>query len=557
MWTQHELVSGRLFLLRCTALKFVRPSILLLVWVAFAGITSAADVVVVRPAAWAFALEDWKEHRQSQGFQIVEVDSSIGRSEIRRAIETVASDSNGQLRFVLLAGDVAGRELPATDVPTFHHASTAMVRFGGEPMLASDNDYGDLDGDHSPDLAVGRIPADSAEQLKSALARVIAYEKQNDFATWRRNVHVVAGVGGFGALTDSVIEMTTRRFLADRIPGWSALTMTQASLQSHYCPDPHQFSDTCIGRMNEGGMFWVYIGHGHVNTLDYLKAGDKFLPIMTNDDVPAINTTGRAPIAVFLACYTGAFDALEDSLAEKLVLSEAGPIAAIAASRVSGPYGLAMLSDGMLASCFDQQTETLGEVVMQAKQNLLDDSRFDKAESATSQLGMINAIADALTPADYDLRAERLEHVWQVNLLGDPMLKLSHPTNLALSAKELVYPGEVVTVSGTSKSAGKLTLELARCRGQVSENVKLMHVGLGDDESNDYQSRYLAANQCIVVAEELLCPAGPFSLNITIPPDLPRGKYCLRMFHEGDGGWQVGYQEIKARPQATIQPALE
>lgn len=527
--------------------------------IACASTTLAADVVVVRPEAWSNALRDWKAYRQEQGYQVAEVDSSIGRAAIQAAIAGHATKSNGRLRFVLLAGDVTGPDTPELNVPTFHHTSTAMVQFGGDAQLASDNAYGDLDGDHAPELAVGRIPAKSSEQLKRALARVIAYEQHRDFAAWRRNVHVVAGVGGFGAVTDSLIEMTTRRFLADRIPGWFALSMTQASLQSHYCPDPQRFSDTCIERMNEGGMFWVYIGHGHVKNLDYLQAGAEYLPIMTNDDVPTINTAGRPPIAIFLACYTGAFDAVEESLAEKLVLSETGPIAAIAASRVSGPYGLAMLSDGMLASCFDRQTETLGEVVMQAKRNLLDDQRFKENTAASSQLGMINALADALTPTDYDLRAERLEHVWQVNLLGDPMLRLNHPSDLKLSAKSLVAPGEVVTVAGTSKSAGKLTLELARCRGQVSEQVKLQQVGLATEAARaQYQARYHAANQPIVVVEEALCEAGNFSMTITIPPDLPRGTYCLRMFHEGTGGWQVGYQELKARPQSNrLLPATE
>lgn len=516
----------------------------------------ATDVVVVRPEAWATALQPWKDYRQSQGYRVAEVDSAIGRTAIQAAIAGYAAKSGGRLRFVLLAGDVTGPETAELNVPTFHHTSTAMVRFGGDARLASDNAYGDLDGDHAPDLAVGRIPATSSEQLQRALARVIAYEQHRDFAAWRRNVHVVAGVGGFGAVTDSLIEMTTRRFLADRIPGWFALSMTQASLQSHYCPDPHRFSDTCIERMNEGGMFWVYIGHGHVKHLDYLQAGADYLPIMTNDDVPAINTAGRPPIAVFLACYTGAFDAVEESLAEKLVLSETGPIAAIAASRVSGPYGLAMLSDGMLASCFDRQTETLGEVVMHAKRNLLDDQAFKENAATSNQLAMINALADALTPADYDLRAERLEHVWQVNLLGDPMLRLNHPSDLRLSAKSLVAPGELLKVTGTSKSAGKLTLELARCRGQVGEEVKLHQVGIATEADRaQYQARYRAANQPIVVVEEALCEAGDFQMQLAIPPDLPRGKYCLRMFHEGTGGWQVGYHELKARPPFNSSPA--
>ena len=333
----------------------------------------AVDAVVVRPAAWASAIDEWKAYREQQGHQIAVIDADIGSQGIRDAIAALASQYPNELRFVLLAGDVSAR--PEVSVPTFYHQSTAMSQFGGDPTIASDNAYGDIDGDNRPELAVGRIPADSAAQLKSALQRVIAVRTPARLFAWRRDVHVVAGVGGFGAVADSVIEMTTRRFLADRIPGWSELSMTQASLKSHYCPDPWRFSEACVGRMNQGGMFWVYIGHGHVKTLDYVRAEEQWLPIFTHEHLGSVDVGSRPPIAIFLACYTGAFDAQEDSLAEQLVMRPTGPIAALAASRVSGPYGLAMLSDGLLSHCFESQVGTLGEVVLCAKQQLLQKNR--------------------------------------------------------------------------------------------------------------------------------------------------------------------------------------
>ncbi|MEO8270097.1 MAG: C25 family cysteine peptidase, partial [Aureliella sp.] len=384
------------------------------------------DTVVVRPAAWAEALGPWKAYREKQGHRIAELDTAADSGTVRTAILQLSAEQTEPIRYVLLAGDVCADV--AINVPTCYYDSTAMSQFGGDATIASDNPYADLDGDSIPDLAIGRIPADSAEQLQQVLARVMAFEQQRDFSSWRRDVHVVAGVGGFGAIADSVIEMTTRRFLADRIPGWSELSMTQASVDSHYCPDPWRFSEASIGRMNQGGMFWVYIGHGHVKTLDYVRAGDDWLPILTHDHVPAVDVGSHPPIAVFLACYTGAFDALEDSLAEELMLSPTGPIASLAASRVSGPYGLAMLSDGLLSSCFDEQTSTLGDVVLHAKQRLLKEQPSDtvlqeaglasttglassQKSSRTSghmdQLQMIGAIASALSPSDYDLAAER------------------------------------------------------------------------------------------------------------------------------------------------------
>lgn len=509
----------------------------------------AFDTVVVRPAAWAGALDQWKAYRESQGHRVAEVDATADALTLRANIMKLAAQQAEPLRFVLLAGDVTSRS--DTSVPTFYHKSTALSQFGGDAALASDNPYGDLDGDNSPELAVGRIPADSAQQLQAVLNRAIAWERARDFSPPRRDVHVIAGMGGFGAVADTVIEMTTRRFLADRIPGWVELSMTQASLKSHYCPDPWRFSEACIERMNQGGMFWVYIGHGHVQTLDSVRAGSEWLPILNSDHVAAVQTTDHPPIAVFLACYTGAFDALEDSLAEELVLSNNGPIAALAASRVSGPYGLAMLSDGLLSAYFEDRTQTLGEVVMSAKQRLLTVQEPAEAAPQTSQLKMIGAIASALSPEGYDLAAERREHVWEMNLLGDPLLRLSHPNTIELQVAERAAPGQTLTIAGTSCLDGQLTLELAYPREHVRRDLDALDVGLDNQAGKDaYQQRYQAANARVLVTETQPVIAGEeFVVPLVIPATLERGRYAVRAYLEGKDNWGAGYAEVVVRPE--------
>lgn len=521
--------------------------ILFCILVGWAPSALAIDAIVVRPSSWASALTNWKQYRQSQGHEILELDSEIGRDAIQATVARNAEEQGGKLRYLLLAGDVGSGSKAI--IPTFYHRSTAMVRFGGDPTIASDSSYGDIDMDGSPDLAIGRIPADSPDQLRGVLDRVVAFERKNDFSTWRRDVHVVAGVGGFGAVTDSIIEMTTRRFLADRIPGWSKVTMTQASLQSHYCPDPYQFSNTCISRMNQGGMFWVYIGHGHVQTLDHLRVGQRYLPIMTNKNVPAVDAGSRPPIAIFLACYTGAFDAPEDSLAEKLVLSNSGPIAALAASRVSGPYGLAMLSDGMLAGCFEKKIETLGGIILHAKQRLLDaELEQELNQEGNGQIKMIRSIAKALSPSDYDLHAEQLEHVLQMNLLGDPMIRLSQPRTLQLNMPQRAEPGDVLIVSGQSAASGKLMIEFAYRREQVRQDLNAFEVNSTTPQGREaHQLRYDQVNDGVIVSKSLDHSSGKFETPIEIPKNLKNGKYCVRAFLEHKSGWDAGYGEVSVR----------
>ncbi len=511
-------------------------------------VLSAADVVVVRPKAWSHAIQPWIVYRQSQGHEIVELDSAASSEAIQASIKRVAAENTNQLKFILLASDVGVLPNQQIAIPVFYHSSTALVKFGGDERIASDSTYGDLDGDHVPDVAVGRIPADSPQQLQKLLGKAIDFERSQDAQRWRREVHVVAGVGGFGALADGAIEMTTRRFLSDRIPGWADVSMTQASPTSPFCPDPWRFSETTIGRMNQGGMFWVYIGHGHVKTLDYLRCNEQWLPIMTDANVAQVNTGPKSPIGLFLACYTGAFDAVEDSLAEQLVTHDNGLLAAIAASRVSGPYGLAMLSSGLLTECFERKTETLGELLLNAKRDMMQPNPGEKTASPKDQTQLLNAIASALSPEGYDLEAERREHVWMMNLLGDPLLRLNYPREVTLQELVQTSPGDQVKIRGTSPFAGELRLELAYRRDQMKPNLKQLDAfsPIPEDRQRAQQT-YDSANARVVSQVDLAVADGDFTVPIEVPKDLPRGKYCIRAFLSGPSAWAAGYQVVTVR----------
>lgn len=507
---------------------------------------SVVRAIVVRPSAWAPAIEDWKRHRAAQGYEIVELDSAIGKPAIKTAIAAEHAAHSESTKFVLLCGDIG--PVGENGIATFYRESTALVQVGGDKLLATDTPYVDLDDDELPDLAIGRIPADSPQQLEAVMQRIIRYESQVDHSQWRRNVHVVAGVGGFGVVADSVIEMTTRKFLGDRIPGWSRVTMTQASLSSHYCPNPTEFSTATLARVNEGGMFWVYIGHGHIETLDSMRVQRSYYPIMDVRSLPHVDTGTKPPIAIFLACYTGAMDSSRDSLAERLVLSETGPIAAIAASRVSGPYGLAMLSNGMLSGFYQRRMGTLGEIVMYAKRQAMEEVPA-AVSSGDSSLQMIDAIAKSLSPKGYDLRAERQEHVWQVQLIGDPMLKLSHPQEMSLQVAQQASPGEILDVRGQTQHAGNAMVELAYRRTDKRRELDRLPVDWQTEEGKKaYTQRYESANDGVVAKVAIdVEPSQPFSVSLAIPSDLPRGRYSIRVIASSPVGWEVGYTEVAIR----------
>jgi hypothetical protein len=208
---------------------------------------------------------------------------------------------------------------------------------------------------------------------------------------------------------------------------------------------------------------------------------------------------------------------------------------------------MAVLSDGMLRGYFEQQLPTLGEIVLRSKQSSMDDSRFAKQLDSKSQLGMINSIATAMVPKNYDLKAERQEHVWQINLLGDPLMRMSYPKSLEFAVSQTtVQPGEQIRFLGAIPFAGKLQLEIAQRRGVPTEEVRQAKVDWQTDQGREaFENRYRAANRQALAQSSIQVEPGQSSLELQIPESLKPGKYIVRAFLEGAAGFSAGYQEIR------------
>ena len=322
----------------------------------------ARDTVVICPELFLGALHPWLVHRMAQGHHFAYVSSDQTPAQIRAQVRDVAREGN--LRYVVLIGDAEQVDPPGPwirghKVPTHYVEAKVNVRFGSEPRIATDNWFADLDDDQVPDVAIGRLTADSAEDLAVMVRKILAYERAAVGGLWRRRVNFVAGVGGFGSLIDSVIETTAKKFITEYIPAAFRTTMTYGSWRSPYCPDPWQFRLTSLQRINEGCLLWIYMGHGRAHHLDRLRIPGCTLPILDCNDVALMQVQQGSPIAIFLSCYTAAFDQAEDCLAEEMLRQEGAPVAILGASRMSMPYGMGVLGIAMAEQLFQQRRMTL------------------------------------------------------------------------------------------------------------------------------------------------------------------------------------------------------
>jgi hypothetical protein len=453
--------------------------------------------------------------------------------ELRSAV--VRAAGQGRLKFVLLVGDVPerlpnrsqpGRRVVAT-IPTNYVAARVNVRWGSEPTIATDQLYADIDRDGLPDVAVGRIPVDTSDELAAVVRKIVRYEHEAGYGTWRRHVHVVAGVGGFGRFADMLIEAAARRVISASVPAGYEIEPTMASPTSACCPPPGAFTAVACRQLSAGAFAWIYLGHGLPTTLDAVETPTGPRPILSVDDVRQLRCGAASPLAVLVACYTGAFDAASDCLAEELVTSEQGPVAVIAATRVTMPYGNAVFGHELLQACFVNRAATLGDVWLIAERSTVADAPDDPLRASLDALanGLSPTLSHGESPAHpLELAEERREHVLMYQLFGDPLLSLRLPQTLQLETASTATAGEMLAVVGKTGVPGTCVIELVT----RAENGK---------------DRVVARTSQRVGSQ-------PFRALLPLPADAA-GPYTARAFVSGESASAAGAASVTIeRPQA-------
>jgi len=530
------------------------------------GAQGLPDTVAVCPSEFREALQPWIALRARQGHELAVVSSTGSPEDIQGRIREAAR--GGRLRFVVLVGDawptVALRFSPpgADDVigvdaglrprcvPVHRARAKVNALWGSEPHLATDNWYADLNDDQVPDLAIGRLTADSPEELSAIISKILVYEQSSDFGLWRQRLNFVAGLGGFGAIADAVLESATRYFLTQGIPAGYRTTMTYGNWRSPFCPDPRLFRLTALERLNEGSWFWVYIGHGYHLGLDriHTPAGD--YPILDASDVADLKSEHGFPIALFLACYTGAIDAREDCLAERMLAAPGGPVAVLAGSRVTMPYGMSVMAKELLDECFRRRTATLGEALLHAKQAMVRPPAADDQQRA-----MLDTIAGALSPTK-ELAAERAEHVLLMNLIGDPLLRLRHPQPVELDLPVEGAAGNRLLVRGRTAVDGLGTAELRMPRGRL--RVKCLDRRQYPQTSGQLAAlheEYQVANDGGLASARFAVAQGRFEIQLEVPADA-WGACHVSVFVEGRDDCALGAAEVRIVRDAEGQDRL-
>ncbi|MEZ5330997.1 MAG: C25 family cysteine peptidase [Thermoanaerobaculia bacterium] len=386
----------------------------------WAGDDHGADYLIVSHASLLDAIEPLAQLHRARGLRVAVVDVQDLYDEfndgiehpvaIRRFVDHAFHDwQRPAPRYVLLVGDAswdrrlrapddadyanwADRQLlgradfPAKEYTPYRdsvsHALLPTWTFHSfDGHSATDNWFVAVDGDDFyPDLAIGRFPFATPEEVAGVVEKSIRYANAPRGADWqRRTLWVTNEYPLFQERADRVAAaIGARGFEVSKI-----YPQPDAPTEADY---QQQLVDAF-----DRGQYLVYF-NGHGGRFIWRTAAPTLSrhnpDLFTLEHLDALRPNTALPVVLSLACHTGPFDhPRADSIAEKLLrLPQSGAIAVVSASwrtRVADPLALAF------AEAFTSPG-TIGDAFLAAKRRLSNDY----------QVSSYNLFGDPALPLD-------------------------------------------------------------------------------------------------------------------------------------------------------------
>ncbi len=517
------------------------------------AVSAPAEVLVVCHDELLPGLQDWLKWRESQGYRIALLRHWQSKDQIRRAIRRQTTE--GRLRWVVLVGDVPGftHYEPSSkhSIPTAYQSAKQIARFGPDRVIASDNWFADVNDDGVPDVAIGRMCVETVEELGSLVAKTRRRE-ENRVGDWRSRIQLTAGASGFGTLADQVLEWVARRLLVDSIPSEYVTQIMCGDWRSPYFPDPRRFRSNLFERWREGCDFWVYLGHSQSQALQEISVPGGRYPTLELEDTWKLDGRHAPPIAVMLSCYAGAFDEPNLCLAEGMLRAPGGAVATISATRTTMPYAMAVLGGGMLHEYFGRHHTTLGELLLRAKQHLAVDEPSEDYPLYTVRQ-WLDRLAETFVPGSTRdaLRVERYEHIALFHLLGDPLLALDAPRQLAVRTDSTIQAGKTLTVQLEVPWSGEARLELrCRCDGMKWPVARRSQFSGDASWLDDLQRQYDRTQDQVWCSLRIHLEQGLQSLALPVPPEA-RGACVVRVVLRNEKEEALGASSVFVYPPSA------
>ncbi|MCI0476938.1 MAG: C25 family cysteine peptidase, partial [Anaerolineales bacterium] len=278
----------------------------------------AADYLIVTHASRDFvdALQPLVQWREQNGLRVrvvttTQVYDEFGYGEesphaLRAFLDWARQNwQSPALRFVLLVGKASYDYRDYQKGANKNLLPTFLLKTPHLGQAASDNWFVAPDDQTGhPVLAIGRIPAQTAEQVTRVVNKIIAYESSlSARAEWHRRALFIADdkEPQFVSMSDALIAQLPSGVVA------------QKTYLADHRGDVNAARSAMLARWNEGARWLAYIGHGSIDTW---AEG----PLFSVEHLGALKNGARTPILFTPTCLDGFFyHPQKNSLAEELL----------------------------------------------------------------------------------------------------------------------------------------------------------------------------------------------------------------------------------------------
>jgi hypothetical protein len=221
-------------------------------------------------------------------------------------------------------------------------------------LFASDNQFADVVGnDGVPEMAVGRLPVATPDELDAFIDKITAYETGG--GDWTNRILMLADNpddgGNFPSDSDDVAGLLpSNEYEANKI-----------YLSEHSTEEARTL---VLNGINNGALLVNYIGHAGLDRL--AQEG-----MLLSSDVESLGNGNRLPVVTAMTCVAGQFAMPGyDALGELMVLHEnGGAIATWAPTGLSLNELAIILDKEFFRTAFVNGDKVLGHVVLKALGN--------------------------------------------------------------------------------------------------------------------------------------------------------------------------------------------
>jgi len=256
---------------------------------------------------------------------------------------------NPQPRYLILVGDTS---YDPRNYLGYGEFDLLPTKFVDTEFLktASDDWFVDFDDDELAEMAVGRLPAESAEEATTVVAKIINYE------------------GAAGLMNEVLLVSDTNDFfnfeqastkVAELIPG-------NLSVNEIFRGRSATARTDLLNLLSQGQLLVNYFGHGSTKIWN----GN----LLTYSDVWSLTNSPNLSFFVSTTCLNGFFqDPYSESLAEGLLKAPLGGAVAVwTSSGLTDPEEQVPLNEELIQLLFSGEGLTIGEAILGAKQATTD-----------------------------------------------------------------------------------------------------------------------------------------------------------------------------------------